>query len=117
MAITRHIEHIKSKVVENNSPKLPTASQIHEGEIAVNFAKDYETLSIKNSSGDIVTFSSDKATPTYCANVPLATSQNYIREPEFKTVKINGSTTNAASTENCVLQYDNDNKCVKFIFN
>ena len=55
--------------------------------------------------------------PTYCANVPLATTQNYIREPEFKTVKINGSTTNAASTENCVLQYDNDNKCVKFIFN
>ena len=63
MAITRHIEHIKSKVVENNNPKLPTASEIHEGEIAVNFAKDYETLSIKNSSGDIVTFSSDKATP------------------------------------------------------
>ena len=57
--ITRHITHIKSKVVENGSPKLPTAAQIQEGEIGVNYAKGLETLSIKNESGDVVTFSSD----------------------------------------------------------
>ena len=54
--IKRHITHIKSKVVENNLPKLPTASQIQDGEIAVNYAKGYETLSIKNESGNVVTF-------------------------------------------------------------
>lgn len=58
-----HIQHIKSSVVveENGalSPKLPTPSAIVEGEIAVNFAEGYETLSIKNNSGDIVTFSCD----------------------------------------------------------
>ena len=57
--IKRHIQHVKSKVVENGKPKLPTESQIFDGEIAVNYAKDYETLSIKNEEGTIVTFSSD----------------------------------------------------------
>lgn len=58
--IKRHITHIKSKVVESSNPKLPTASQIEYGEIAVNYAKGYETISIKNESGDVVTFSEDK---------------------------------------------------------
>lgn len=40
-------------------PKLPEASMLIEGEIAVNYAGGYETLSIKNSSGGISTFSSD----------------------------------------------------------
>ena len=59
MAITRHISHIKSKLTENGGPKLPAANQLLEGEIAVNYAKGYETLSIKNESGDVITFSSD----------------------------------------------------------
>lgn len=54
--IKRHITHLKSKVVESNAPKLITASDLYEGEIAVNYAKGYETLSIKNESGDVVTF-------------------------------------------------------------
>lgn len=58
--IKRHITHIKSKVVESSNPKLPAASQIELGEIAINYAKGYETLSIKNDSGDVVTFSEDK---------------------------------------------------------
>ena len=57
--IKRHVTHIKSKVVEEGLPKLPTAAQLQDGEIAVNYAKGYETLSIKNESGDVVTFSSD----------------------------------------------------------
>ena len=54
--IKRHVTHIKSKVVESGLPKLPAAADISEGEIAVNYAKGYETLSIKNESGDVVTF-------------------------------------------------------------
>lgn len=54
--ISRHVTHLKSKVVENNKSKVPAASDLYEGEIAVNYAKGYETLSIKNESGDVVTF-------------------------------------------------------------
>lgn len=54
-----HLQHVKSSVVEEGLPKLPQPSVLVEGEIAVNYAADYETLSIKNSSGEVVTFSSD----------------------------------------------------------
>lgn len=54
-----HLQHVKSSVVENGMPKLPAPSVLVEGELAVNYAADYETLSIKNSSGEVVTFSSD----------------------------------------------------------
>lgn len=53
----------------------------------------------------------------YVANLQAGTAANYITEPEFKSVKINGSSTNSASSSNCVLQYDTTNKCLKFIFN
>ena len=54
------VSHKKSKVkLENGKPQLPLASALVEGEIAVNYAKDVETLSIKNESGTVVTFSSD----------------------------------------------------------
>ena len=55
-----HLQHVKSSVVESGKPKLPTASVLVEGEIAVNYADGYETLSIKSSSGNIKTFSSDE---------------------------------------------------------
>jgi len=58
-----HIQHLKSSVVVENggtvSPKLPTPDLFVDGEIAVNYADGYETLSIKSSSGNVVTFSSD----------------------------------------------------------
>ena len=54
-----HIQHIKSSVVENGKPKLPSAASLVEGEIAVNYAEGYETISLKNESGDVVTFSCD----------------------------------------------------------
>ena len=55
-----HLQHVKSSVVESGKPKLPTAGVLAEGEIAVNYADGYETLSIKSSSGNIKTFSSDE---------------------------------------------------------
>jgi hypothetical protein len=56
--------HLRSSVVEgqgvNSTPKLPTPEQIEIGEIAINFAKGHETLSIKNASGEVVTFTNDE---------------------------------------------------------
>ena len=54
-----HIQHVKSSVVLEGKPKLPQANQLVEGELAINYAEGVETISIKNASGDIVTFSSD----------------------------------------------------------
>ncbi len=62
-----HISHKKSVVVENGRSKLPTPDQIVYGEIAINYAKDVETMSIKNNSDEIVTFSSDKIIETKIA--------------------------------------------------
>lgn len=56
----RSLQHKRSSVVnDDNTPKLPTAGQLVYGEIAINYAKDYETLSIRNSDDAVVTFSSD----------------------------------------------------------
>ena len=56
-----YVSHKKSVVTENGKPKLPTQDQIVYGEIAINYAKDVETMSLKNNSDEIVTFSLDKA--------------------------------------------------------
>ena len=53
------VSHKKSNRVVDGKPKLPSSNDLHEGEIAINFAEGFETLSIKNESGDVVTFSSD----------------------------------------------------------
>ena len=53
------VSHKKSKVKNNGKPQLPSASALVEGEIAINYAENVETLSIKNESGTVVTFSSD----------------------------------------------------------
>ena len=55
-----HVSHIKSKQVVDGKPKLPEASSLIEGEIAINFAEGVETISTKNESGNVVTFSSDE---------------------------------------------------------
>lgn len=57
-----NIEHIltkRSNVVENESPLLPNANNMADGELAVNYAKGKEVLVTKNSSGEMATFSSD----------------------------------------------------------
>lgn len=53
------LKHKRSSVVSNGAPKLPTTDQLAVGEIAINFAEGYETLSTRNSSNHIATFSSD----------------------------------------------------------
>ena len=58
MADKKTLLHIRSNMpnVEGNGPKLPTPEQIEYGEIAINYLKDNETISIKNSKNEIVTF-------------------------------------------------------------
>ena len=62
MAERKHLLHVKSSQLngESNGPKLPTADQIEYGELAVNYANGHETISLKNSDNQVVTFSSDK---------------------------------------------------------
>lgn len=54
-----HLQHIKSNVVIEGKPKLPTAEVLVDGELAVNYAEGYETISLRNSNNGITTFSSD----------------------------------------------------------
>lgn len=52
----RHVTHARSNVVKNGSPKLPNPERLDYGEIAVNYAVDNETISVKNSNNGITTF-------------------------------------------------------------
>jgi hypothetical protein len=54
-----HLQHKKSNVVIEGKPKLPTANVLVDGELAVNYAEGYETISLRNSNSGITTFSSD----------------------------------------------------------
>lgn len=58
--MSKNVKHKRSSVVSNGHPKLPNANTLEVGELAINFADGYETLSILNSSDEIATFSSDE---------------------------------------------------------
>lgn len=59
----KSLQHKNSNVVNDDegikTPKLPDADKLVYGEIAINYATNLETLSIKNSDNAVVTFSSD----------------------------------------------------------
>ena len=55
MAKVNHIKHKNSDVAD----KAPKATDISNGEIAVNYADDTERMYIKNTSGKIIPFSAD----------------------------------------------------------
>ena len=54
MSTRNIVRNIRSSAVVDGKPKLPTSNQLDFGEIAVNYAKGYETLSLKNDLGEIV---------------------------------------------------------------
>jgi len=64
MANKAHVQFTHSSgMTENggiNSPLLPASGEVYDGELAVNYLKDMETISFRNNSGDVVTISSDK---------------------------------------------------------
>lgn len=45
-----------SAVTDEGTPKLPEASDLRYGELALNYASGYETLSLKNSDNEIIGF-------------------------------------------------------------
>ena len=57
--MSKTVLHKRSVAVVNGKPKLPTSAQTEYGEIAINYAKGHETLTIKNNQNEMVTFSSD----------------------------------------------------------
>jgi len=79
--------HLKSNVVNSNgTPKLPTSEQIELGEIAVNYANGHETLAIKNSNGDVVSFSNDKILMDY-----VDTRLDKVEDEYISGITVNGS--------------------------
>lgn len=53
--MSRTVLNKRSNVVlEDGSPKIPTADQLNYGEIAINYASGVETLSTKNSDDEVV---------------------------------------------------------------
>lgn len=56
----KNVQFKRSSAVIDGAPKLPAASGLSYGEIAINFADGYETLSIKNTNDEIIPFSSDE---------------------------------------------------------
>jgi hypothetical protein len=77
--MAQSVKFKRSSVVSNGAPKLPTSEQINVGELAINFAKDYETISTKNSSGEVVTFSSDVVlAKRYATSADVVTAINSV---------------------------------------
>jgi len=57
MAEKRHVQHLRSKVVEQNGqPKLPSVDSLLYGELAINYHKGTETVSLKNDNDELVLF-------------------------------------------------------------
>ena len=54
------IIHKKSKNLVNGVAKLPTAEQLQYGELAINYYDGQETITIKNSENEIVTFKTEE---------------------------------------------------------
>lgn len=54
-----HVRSNRPLTGDATKPQLPESSFLDYGELAINYGEGIETLSIKNSGNDIVTFSSD----------------------------------------------------------
>lgn len=82
-------------VTENGitKPKLPTNTLLGYGELAINYAAGYETISLKNSNNEIISFSNDNTLLSYIDN-----NQIYKRGSSGKSiVAIDSSNTDATA--------------------
>ena len=75
----------------NGQPKLPLPSQIDYGELVINYAKDTETLAIKNSDNKIVTFNKINIVQTSGSSASNVMSQDAVTKELNK--KANKATT------------------------
>lgn len=65
-----------SVILEDGSPKLPTADQLAPGEIAINYAAGVETLSIKNSNDEVIALSLNAKAAADILNAHQARNDN-----------------------------------------
>lgn len=88
MAERKHLLHVKSSQLngESNGPKLPTADQIEYGELAVNYANGHETISLKNSDNQVVTFSSDNKNEQKFASKERVAEIDEVTSKSFDTI-------------------------------
>lgn len=89
------ILHLKSKDTNTSgggvvTPKLPEASALDYGEIAVNYADGHEAIVIKNSADKVITFSSTDSLMKYADSLVSANSAlgKRVAELEKKLVDI-----------------------------
>ena len=89
MAEKRHVQHVRSKVVEQNGqPKLPSASDLLYGELAINYHKGTETVSLKNDQGEIVTIHPDEIQIGTSASTILDNTKVFIDTEMDSTVEV-----------------------------
>ena len=91
-----HVKSCKPTQVGGSEPKLPTAEQIEYGELAINYGKGYETLSIRNSEDEIFPFNMRQALAvqdTYLSGVSVNEISGEVVD-HVASVSISGSDVN-----------------------
>lgn len=71
------IQHKKSKEARGTGPKLPDVNVLKPGEIAINYHKGVETISIQNDADEIVAFQNE-----------ILVSENEFKGTELTTAKL-----------------------------
>ena len=77
MTQLRHLQHVKSStILDTGLPKLPVATDLLYGEIAVNYAAGAETLTLRNSSNQLTKFRPN--TNVFVENLQQAVSDDVL---------------------------------------
>ena len=77
--------------------KKPKASELNYGEHAINYNADHEFLSVKNSNGNVITFSSDNYTKSKYDQALSETSDNAVANSAITKVIISNEKVVAAA--------------------
>ena len=73
--MSRHIIHVHTSAIVGGGAKLPTPDQIEYGEIAINYSKGNESISIKNVEDEIVTTNLNRGVGMSDPNSPSGTGE------------------------------------------
>ena len=114
-----------SAIIDETTPAVQALPNTEDGKIYIYLGIAYSATNVELDVNHPIYYYKDGAirlwtnasTAGFAANIALTSAANYITEPEVKSIKINGSTTNSASTENAQIVYDSTDKCIKFVFN
>lgn len=96
-----HVKSCKPTVAGGNEPKLPTIDHIEYGELAINYGKGFETLSIRNNEDEIFPFNMRKASivqDTYLSGVSVNNINSEVTD-HVAELSISGSDINVGDYE------------------